>query len=136
MEIPERVPGLKLATVLAAAYAVVWIALEGNLVRVTILGCATSLLLLGAVVQRWLAGRRLSPIAWLATCAALGAIVGFNSGIFTLLFMAVKTGLHAHGPEFSPVQINWLLQQLPWWTSGGLLAGLGVGVIFAVARQE
>lgn len=104
--------------------------------RVTILGCATSLLLLGAVFQRWLAGRRFRPIVWLAICAALGAIVGFNSGMFTLIFMALKTGLHAHGPEFSQAQINWLLQQIPWWTSGGLLAGLGVGVIFTVVRQE
>lgn len=136
MKLPERVPGLKLATVLAAAYAVVWIALEGDLVRVTILGVATSLLFLGAVFQRWLAGRRVSPVAWLALCAALGAILGFNSGMFTLLFMAVKTGLHAHGPEFNQAQINWLLGQLPWWTSAGLLAGLGLGVIIVVARQE
>lgn len=136
MELPERVPGLKVATAVVAVYAVVWIALEGNLVRVTILGFAISLLLLGAAFQRWLAGRRLAPLAWLALCAALGAILGFTGGMFTLLFMAVKTGLHAHGPEFSQAQISWLLGQLPWWTSAGLLAGLGLGVIFVVARQE
>lgn len=136
MELPERVPGLKLATVLVAAYAVVWIALEGNLLRVTILGFTTSLLLLGAIVQRWFAGRRIAPLVWLALSASLGAILGFTGGMFTLLFMAVKTGLHAHGPEFSQVQISWLLGQLPWWTSAGLLAGLGLGVIFVVARQK
>lgn len=136
MELPERVPGLKLATVLVAAYAIVWIALEGNLVRVTILGFATSLLLLGAAVQRWFAGRHLAPLVWLALCASLGAILGFTGGMFTLLYMAVKTGLHAHGPEFSQAQISWLLGQLPWWTSAGLLAGLGLGMIFVVARQE
>lgn len=136
MQLPERVPGLRFATVLVAAYAVVWIALEGDLVRVTVLGSAMSLLLLGAVFQRWLAGRRLSRLVWLALCAALGAILGFNSGMFTLLFMALKTGLHAHGPEFSPAQIEWLLGQLPWWTSAGLLAGTGIAVILLVTRRE
>lgn len=136
MQFPDRVPGLKLATVLVAVYAVVWIALEGDLVRVTVLGAATSFVIVGALFQRWFAGRRLAPLVWLALCAALGAILGFNSGMFTLLFMAVKTGLHAHGPEFSPEQINWLLEQLPWWTSAGLLAGLGLGLLLVVIRQE
>jgi hypothetical protein len=43
--------------------------------------------------------------------------------------MAVKTGLHAHGPEFTPAEINWVLQQTPIWTAAGLLAGLGLGQI-------
>jgi len=127
-------PGLKLATILLAAYAAVWIALEGNVVRVTALGWATALVGLGFVYERQLAGRRVSPVLWVALAAALGVITGFSSAVLTLLFMALKSGLHAHGPEFNPAQINWVVRQIPWWTSAGLLAGLGVAMIAVVMQ--
>lgn len=136
MEVPGHVPGLKWATILVATYAVIWVALEGDLGRVTLLGCAVALLLVGSVLQRWVAGRRLSTRLWLSLCAALGTLAGFSSAILTLIFMAVKTGLHAHGPEFDPGQINWVVGQVPWWTSAGLLAGLGLGLIFVVVQQR
>jgi hypothetical protein len=50
--------------------------------------------------------------------------------------MAVKTGLHAHGPEFSPSQIAWVMGQVPWWTSAGLLAGVGLAMIVTVISQK
>lgn len=136
MQVPGDIPGFKLFTVLVSVYAVLWIALEGHLGRVILLGCAVSLWLLAVAVRRWLGGRWLSPALWVAVCGALGAITGFVSGMLTLLFMAVKTGLHAHGPEFSPVQIEWVIGQLPWWTSAGLLAGAGLAMIGAVVRQK
>ena len=56
-----------------------------------------------------------------------GAGLGF--GLLTLLIMAVKTGLHGHGPEFSPAEISWVIDQIPLWSLVGLLAGLGVGIV-------
>jgi hypothetical protein len=122
--------------VLVAVYGVAWIALEGNLARVTIFGCALSLLGLGYLFQRLLAGRRLSVHLWLLVSAALGVLFGFSCAVLTLLLMAVKTGLHAHGPEFNPAQIGWVVGQTPWWTSAGLLLGLGLGLIFAVGGSK
>lgn len=136
METPDRVPVLKWATILVAAYGAIWIALEGNLVRVTVLGCAVALLLVGALFRRWVAGRRFAIGLWVVVCAALGTLAGFSSAILTLIFMALKTGLHAHGPEFDALQIGWVVQQIPWWTSAGLLAGLGLGLIYAVVTQS
>lgn len=132
---PQRIPGRKLFMILLAIYAAVWIALEGNLVQVTILGCAVTVAAIGALYERWIAARSLSLAAWLALCAALGTLAGFSSAISTLLFMAVKTGLHAHGPEFTQAEIAWVLAQAPWWTSAGLLAGVGLGLLVAVSKR-
>ena len=43
--------------------------------------------------------------------------------------MAIKTGLHAHGPEFSGSELDWVLQQIPMWALVGLLGGLGLGFL-------
>lgn len=136
MKLPEHLPGLRWATIVVAIYGVIWIALEGDLLRVTLLGCAVALLLAGALFERWLAGRIVSLGSWIALCGALGTISGFSAAVLTLIFMAVKTGLHAHGPEFPPAQIEWVLDQMPWWTTAGLLAGVGLGSIYAVARRS
>src|SRR5690606_31732638 len=116
------------------AYAVIWIALEGNLTRVALLAVGLTLVALGHVLKRFLSGRSMPLLPGLAVTAALGALTGFTSAMLTLLLMAVKTGLHAHGPEFAPEQINWVLAQLPWWTTAGLLAGVGVGLVAAGRR--
>ena len=136
MKLPEHLPGLRWATIVVAIYGVIWIALEGDLLRVTLLGCAVALLLAGTLFERWLAGRIISLGSWIALCGALGTISGFSAAVLTLIFMAVKTGLHAHGPEFTPAQIEWVLDQMPWWTTAGLLAGVGLGSIYAVARRS
>lgn len=123
-------------TILVSAYAVIWIALEGNLARVTLLGWALTVVAFGHLFQRWIGGRTASVPSWLALCAALGALAGFCSGAATLVFMALKTGLHAHGPEFAASEIEWVAAQIPWWTSAGLLAGLGLGALYVVMRRS
>lgn len=87
--------------------------------------------LLGAAyfLQHFLGGRTLSSRRWLLLAAASGGLMGLTLGLLALLFMAMKTGLHGHGPEFSPAEINWVLGQLPLWTAAGLSAGLGLGLI-------
>lgn len=129
MRIPERIPGLKLLTFLLALYAVVWIALEGNLVRVLLLALGITVTGLGHGIQRLGAGRTLSRPEWLLLGGLFGLLLGSGSALLALLLMALKTGLHAHGPEFSQAQINWVLGQFPWWAAGGLLAGLGLALL-------
>ena len=63
--------------------------------------------------------------------AVFGLVLGAGSGLATLIFMAVKTGLHTHGPEFSQAEIEWVLGNLTLWTAVGLLVGLGLGLIWA-----
>lgn len=136
MHLPSRLPGLKGATILLAVYAVAWIALEGSLARAILLGAGAALVALGHAVQRWLVGRVYRRRLWLALAGALGVLAGFSSAVLTLIFMVLKTGLHAHGPEFSVAQIEWVLGQIPWWTSAGLLAGLGLGLILMALHES
>jgi len=129
MHIPERIPGLKLATAVLAIYFALWISLEGSLWRVVVMGVGATAVSLGHLSQKYLAGRVLSWQKWVVVTAVLGLLFGLGSSTLTLLFMTVKTGLHAHGPEFSLNQIQWMLAQTPLWAIVGLLAGTGIGLL-------
>ena len=133
MQVPERIPGLKAATILLGLYAAVWITLEGAVPQVVALGLGVATVGAGHLMQKYLGGRRLPVGRWLAVAAAAGFSIGLGSSILTLAFMAVKTGLHAHGPEFTPAEIAWVLRQIPLWTAAGLLLGLGLGALSAAA---
>ena len=95
------------------------------------MGTLTMILLVGYSWQRWLGGKTVQKVMGVLATAVSGLILGAGSGLLTLVFMAVKTGLHAHGPEFSQMEIAWVWNNLPLWTAVGLLAGLGVGLIWA-----
>jgi hypothetical protein len=136
MHIPSRVPGLRIATVLVGLYAVVWISLEGDLWRLLLLSAGLSLVAGGYAMQRFLGGRQLSKGRWLLASAGIGFLVALSAGLLALLLMAVKTGLHSHGPEFSAEQLDWLLRQIPIWAIAGALAGLGLGLLAANYQGE
>ncbi|MEZ4511264.1 MAG: hypothetical protein R3C62_05270 [Chloroflexota bacterium] len=110
-------------------YTLIWIPLEGNLRRAVGMGVATTAVLLAHGWRRYGAGRGVSWGWWLAKTAVFGLLFGVGSSLLTLLAMAVKTGFHAHGPEFTPAEIVWVLNQLPLWAAAGLLAGLGGGLV-------
>jgi hypothetical protein len=119
---------MRAATLLWGLYALVWLALEGNLTRDWLLaGWGLALPALWAA-RRW-GGRSVSG----GRAAALGATVGLAWGAAlgpaVLLLMATKTGLHAHGPEYSAAQIAAVIGQWPFWIGAGLLAGAGVGLL-------
>ncbi len=131
MIFPEKIPGLKLLLVVWAVYSAVWISLEGALVQVVVMGTATAVLLLGHGWQRWLGGKTVKRGVGLLVTAVSGGLLGAGSALLALVFMAVKTGLHAHGPEFTQAEIAWVWNVLPLWTAVWLLVGLGVGLIWA-----
>jgi hypothetical protein len=117
-------------------YGVAWIALEGNLARVLILAGLIALTAASIVAERWLGGRSLSTVAWVVFGTFAGQWLGFGTAILALLLMVIKTGLHGHGPEFSVTQINWIIGQIPWWTSAGTVAGLGLALIGLAFRAD
>ncbi len=117
-------------TVVLGVYTAVWMSLEGRLWQVVAMGVGWTAVLLLYLIQKQLGGRlaagRLTAVwQW----AVAGLLMGVGSGVLTLVFMVVKTGLHAHGPEFSQVEIVWVLQRTPLWALSGLLAGLGLGLL-------
>jgi hypothetical protein len=127
---------MKWFTILWGLYMVVWAALEGGLRTTVFAAIWTAILIIGYLFNRFLAGRTLSTGSWLLVSAVLGALIGMGSGLLTLVLMAIKTGLHAHGPEYSAAELNWALQQLPLWTLAGLLAGLGLGLLLKAVLTQ
>jgi uncharacterized membrane protein len=126
---PAKIPGLKGITAVYTLYLFFWITQEGSLVGVVVMGIGTTAVSLAYLAQHFLGGRVFSRKQWWGITAVCGLLFGLGSGLLTLLFMAVKTGLHAHGPEFTPPEVTWLLQQIPLWTAVGLLTGLGLGLV-------
>jgi hypothetical protein len=136
MAIPRSIPGLKWLTVMVGFYGVVWLSLEGAISQVILLAAGLMLLSAGYMTQRLLGGRELAPGQWLLFSAVLWGLVGLGLGLLALVLMAIKTGLHGHGPEFPPSEIDSLISQIPLWTSAGLMAGLGFGLLaLAFARR-
>lgn len=135
MNVPKKIPGLRWLTAVTGLYAVIWIGLEGSLWRATLLAVGLTAVSLLYLLQKYLGGKTLSPGGWLSVTAVMGLLFGSGSSLLTLILTAVKTGLHAHGPEFSPAEISWVLQQMPLWTAVGLLVGLGLGMI-GLGRQK
>ncbi|MBK9050843.1 MAG: hypothetical protein IPL78_07995 [Chloroflexi bacterium] len=126
MQLPDKLPGLRLLTVLLAGYFALWISLEGDLTQTVILAVGSCVLAAAHLIQRWGRGRVLAGWFWLIGMTLTGLLVGVSTIFATLAFMAVKTGLHAHGPEFTPSEIAWVWNQLPLWTIIGTLTSLGL----------
>ncbi|MCP4424378.1 MAG: hypothetical protein GY803_07805 [Chloroflexi bacterium] len=129
MKIREKIPGLRWVAALLGVYTAVWITLEGSLWRVTIMGVGWTAVSAIYLFQKYLGGRVVKGWRWVGGTAVAGLLMGLSGGTLTLMFMAVKTGLHAHGPEFTLDQIAWVLRQIPVWAAAGLSAGLGLGLL-------
>lgn len=129
MKIPAKIPGLRWSTAIVGLYGLVWLSLEGALWQVLLLALGLCLLAILYLMQRLLGGRRVSGRHWLTFCAGFGGAAGLGCALLALGLMAIKTGLHGHGPEFAPTEIEWLVGQIPLWAISGAAAGLGLGML-------
>lgn len=136
MQLPLKIPGLKWITLIVGIYTAVWIALEGDLLRVVLLSLGITAVIIGQIIQKYFAGRKFNLWQWLLFMSALGLLLGAGTVLITLILMAVKTGLHAHGSEFALAEIQWVWQQLFLWSFVGMLAGLGVGLLMITADMD
>lgn len=128
---PQRLPLLRWMTIAWSTYGLIWIGLEGELRQVMVMGIGAAVVGWGHSLV-WLGQKRPLPLpVWLALSSFLGLLCGLLAAPLTILFMALKTGLHAHGPEFTPQEVAWILQQTPLWSLIGLVAGLGIGFLLA-----
>lgn len=134
MKLPATIPHFKAAAGLTLAYALVWMALEGELWRDLLLAAVIVGLAVASLPIRFLGGHDLSAIQLVAIAAAAGIIAGVALPLVTLFLMALKTGIHAHGPEYTPQEIAWVWRQLPLWALVGGMAGLGIGLLSAARR--
>ncbi len=134
MILPKRWLGW--LTAVWGVYALVWIGLEGELWQTVALGGSTAVLLAANGWRRWGEKRPLVTRSFLLLITLSGFLIGLFSALFTLFFMALKTGLHAHGPEYTPQEIAWVVQQIPFWAGTGLLSGFGVGLLWLASGRE
>ena len=129
MQIPSHTPYLKPIGLLLGVYAAVWMSLEGSVPHDLLLAALLLALLAAALLARFLGGRRLSPGQAIVLGAAVGLVYGAAVTLLTLFLMALKTGLHAHGPEYSAAEIAWVWRQLPLWAGAGMLTGAGLALL-------
>ena len=136
MQLLERIPVIKWFTIFWGIYMVIWAMVEGGLWATVLAAWLSTFVLGGWLFNRFLRGRTVSTGGWLLLSAVAGAAVGIGCGLLTLALMAIKTGLHAHGPEFSAAELAWVLQQIPIWALAGLLGGLGLGFLLKAGSRQ
>ncbi len=129
VQIPNELIGIKPFAVLVGIYSAVWITLEGKLWQAVLMGVMVTILSLGHLFQHFYGGKRISTTRLLVSMSIFGIFAGAGAGLFTVIFMTIKTGLHAHGPEFSLEEIHWVTGQILFWMIAGLLGGLGTGLL-------
>lgn len=129
MYVPPKIPGLKGSLFILGLYMAVWISLEGKLGQVIVMAVGVTAVATGYIWQKWVGGKTVRGWRWVGLTAVTGLLLGLASGPMVLLFMGLKTGLHAHGPEFTAAQITWVIRQMPLWSAAGLAAGLGLGLL-------
>ncbi len=135
VQIPDRFPFFKWLLILMAVYTAVWMALEGDFRRVLAMGVGWTAVLLLHLIQKYAGGRVQRRWVLVVETAVVGILFALSTIALTLVFMVLKTGIHGHGPEFSPHEINQLIEKLPIALLAGMIAGTGVG-LFIVALNN
>ncbi len=135
MTFPRQIPYLRLLVLLWGAYAAVWLALEGAPGRELLLAAWTVGLAALAGTARAVGERRLSAGQVVALTGVVGLVAGAAVVPATLVAMALKTGLHAHGPEYTAAQLAAVWAQWPLWLVAGGVAGVGLGLLLVGLRR-
>lgn len=129
IQIPDRFPFFNWLFILMALYTAVWMGLEGNIGRVLLMGGGWTAVLLLHFIQKYAGGRWVKRWVFVMETAVVGLLFALSTIALTLIFMVLKTGIHSHGAEFSPQEINTLIEKLPIALLAGLLAGAGLGLL-------
>jgi multisubunit Na+/H+ antiporter MnhE subunit len=139
MVYPRIVPGLKIATAVVALLAVMWISLEGDIRWSLLMASMVLVISVGYFVQRFLGGKKFTLLQGLIIAATIGLGAGLIIAPLVVTFMAIKTGLHGHGPEFTLEEIKWAFDWVLLWAFVGSTTALGLVLLyigFGVQREE
>jgi hypothetical protein len=119
---------LRLAGFLTGAAILVWIPFEDTTAFwVSAFAIAICTLVgAGLFANRRILGSWKQP----ARGAIVGALAGLAVAPLAIGLMAFKSGIHGHGfPDFSPTQMQEVINLLPYFTVAGLVCGLGVAFL-------
>lgn len=103
-----------------------WMPFEGIFWLVTTVGVGITFLW-GWVVYQQTACLRSQKVQ--IRIATFGVLAGLIAPAVVLALMVLKTGIHAHGPEFTAEEIIWITRQFLIWPIAGGIAGLGFGML-------
>lgn len=136
--VPARTLWLRWNAILCALAIFIWSTPEEDrLVFPALLGAwlAVSLLWRGVIIRY--AGRTLHGTRLLIAASLFGAASGALTNICALLLMLFKDARHAHlYPDYPPAMLGGMLARLPAWTLAGMLAGVGMVLLFSAFRQR
>ncbi|MCO5186664.1 MAG: hypothetical protein M9918_00430 [Anaerolineae bacterium] len=107
----------------------VWTQVEGNFRNVVLLGVSGALLGGWTIWRRWIAKRIATRIQFAVAMTASGLAAGLATPMLILLGMAIKQGLHGHGPEYTTAQVATVTQSILWSGLVGLLFGMAAGLL-------
>ena len=136
MEALEKVRPLKVGLIVLAICGLAWISLEGDPRWSSIMALITLLVGIGFLAKKLVRGRTINGKGWIVLLAGCGLVIGLLFGPATLFYMALKTGLHGHGAEFSRAEMLWFIDRILLWVVSGLLAGAGLGFLTSALKQE
>ena len=129
MERARRIPLHNIGLIVLGLFGLAWISLEGAPRWSAIMAFTTLLVGIGILTKKLFGDRRVNKYGWLVLFAGCGLAVGLLFAPATLFFMAIKTGLHGHGAEFTRAEMGWFLDRISLWAAAGLLAGAGLGLL-------
>ena len=109
-----------------------WMPFEGLLTLVVSVGVMLTAIWTVVVVNRYeesidryFQGMIGTLIVW----TFAGGVAGLLTPLTVIALMIFKTGIHAHGPEFTRLETWWVMNQFFDWGWQGLLIGLGFGLL-------
>lgn len=126
----------RLAALLIGVVVFFWLRVEDdNAIAAAVCAFLSTCLIVTGWAWRKAGGRSYSWRRLMATCAALGGLVGLGTAASAALLMLIKNGLHGHlFPDFPFGMIAGVLALAPIWTIGGGLVGLGIGAVWVVRK--
>ncbi len=71
------------------------------------------------------------------TATLMGLLIGASASVISAALMLFKDLRHAHPfPDFPPAMLLGMLERLPPWTVAGALAGLGLGLLHHLVKEQ
>ena len=128
----SRATNLAWPMIITFLVIMVWMPFEGIFWYVTSVGILLTGLWVWVLHQRYkefVLSRFISPSAAVVYWALTGGMAGLIAPAAILGLMVLKTGVHAHGAEYTPLEILWVANQFWRWLIFGGILGLGIGLI-------
>lgn len=142
--IPFKQTSLAWALIFTFLVILGWMAFEGLLVFVVGVGVLLTVVWVAVGVSRFksavvkhVSSRWRDLILWPPVLGAVaGGLMGLLAPLVIVALMVFKTGIHSHGPEFAPHEIEWVLGQFLRWGGLGVLFGFGVGLLITASQDS